>query len=69
MHGGQEDPFDYEPCRQILLATWPKSVGSGCGGRLHLVFDITPDCICRRHGTHFLYQSVLRCYPLDFLSV
>ena len=35
MHGGQENSFDYEPHRQILLATWPKSVGS----------DVDADCI------------------------
>ena len=28
MHGGQQVPFDHEPYRQILLATWPKSAGS-----------------------------------------
>ena len=35
MHVGQEEPFDYEPYRQILLARWPKLVGS----------DVDADCI------------------------
>ena len=72
MHSGQEDPFDYEPYRQILLATWPRSVGSDVNADCHLMSDIKPDRICKRQGrvhSHFLYQSVLRRYPHDLLSV
>ena len=48
MHGGQEDLYDYEPYRQILLATWPKSVGS----------DVDADCISSLTSHQIAFANV-----------
>ena len=56
MHGGQEDPFDYEPYRQILLASWPKSVSS----------DVDADCISSLTSHQIAFADVKVQYIRTF---
>ena len=58
--GWQEDPFDYEPYRQILLATWHKSVGS----------DVDADCIlCRTSHQIALADVKVQYIPTFCISL